>query len=81
MFDSCFQLPKIVADHFLAVDIIQEVIIENLDDVYENDPTIAGGTILGDGQVVLILDPAALVQLSGKAKLEQSATDVSSLSF
>ncbi|MDA0750785.1 MAG: chemotaxis protein CheA [Verrucomicrobia bacterium] len=45
----------------------QEVVIKNLGDVYDNDPAIAGGTILGDGQVVLILDPSALVKLSNKS--------------
>ena len=45
----------------------QEVVIKNLGDVHDNDPAIAGGTILGDGQVVLILDPSALVKLSNKS--------------
>jgi len=41
----------------------QEVVIKNLGEVYQTDPAIAGGTILGDGQVALILDPDALVRL------------------
>lgn len=41
----------------------QEVVIKNLGEVFQADPMISGGAILGDGCVGLILDAGALVNL------------------
>lgn len=38
----------------------QEVVIKNLGNAMRNIPGIAGGAILGDGTIALILDPASL---------------------
>ena len=40
----------------------QEVVIKPLGDIVGELQGIAGGAILGDGSIALILDPAALVQ-------------------
>ncbi|MEI8387533.1 MAG: chemotaxis protein CheA [Verrucomicrobiota bacterium] len=41
----------------------QEVVIKSLGDSFKNNRTLSGAAILGDGQVGLILDPRALVQI------------------
>ena len=38
----------------------QEVVIKNLGGFMQNMPGVAGGAILGDGTIALILDPAGL---------------------
>jgi len=40
----------------------QEVVIKSLGEVMGKLPGIAGGAILGDGSIALILDPAALAR-------------------
>lgn len=40
----------------------QEVVIKNLGAFMQNLPGVAGGAILGDGNIALILDPAAILQ-------------------
>ena len=40
----------------------QEVVIKNLGGFMQNVPGVAGGAILGDGNIALILDPATLLQ-------------------
>jgi two-component system chemotaxis sensor kinase CheA len=56
----------------LAVDAIEDqrqVVIKGLEGSYGRVPGIAAATILGDGQIALILDPTDLVsQASGKTK-------------
>jgi two-component system, chemotaxis family, sensor kinase CheA len=39
----------------------QEVVVKNLGGFLANLPGIAGGAILGDGNIALILDPASLI--------------------
>jgi two-component system chemotaxis sensor kinase CheA len=54
----------------LLVDQIEDqrqVVIKGLQDSYGRVPGVAAATILGDGQIALILDPADLVQ-SGPAE-------------
>ena len=49
----------------LVVDGLQgegELVIKALESDWVSQAPIAGGAILGDGRVVLILDPAALIQ-------------------
>ena len=49
----------------LAVDAIddqRQVVIKGLEDSYGHIPGVAAATILGDGQIALILDPADLIQ-------------------
>jgi two-component system chemotaxis sensor kinase CheA len=41
----------------------QEIVIKNLGEVFQTDPMVSGGAILGNGSVGLILDPGALVNL------------------
>lgn len=59
----------------LAVDAIEDqrqVVIKGLEGSYGRVPGIAAATILGDGQIALILDPADLVsQASGRTKIRQ----------
>lgn len=40
----------------------QEVVIKNLGAFMQNLPGVAGGAILGDGNIALILDPASILQ-------------------
>ncbi|MBA4137524.1 MAG: chemotaxis protein CheA [Opitutus sp.] len=42
----------------------QEVVIKNLGAFMQGLPGVAGGAILGDGNIALILDPASLLQAS-----------------
>lgn len=60
----------------LAVDMIEDqrqVVIKGLQDSYGRIPGIAAATILGDGQVALILDPIDLVALaSGRTRHRQT---------
>ncbi len=46
----------------MADDLVskQEVVIKNLGNLLQNRPGIAGGAILGDGSIALILDPVGL---------------------
>jgi len=51
----------------LVVDVIQDqrqVVIKGLQDVFGRVPGVAAATILGDGQIALILDPVDLVASS-----------------
>ncbi|MEM7521255.1 MAG: chemotaxis protein CheA [Pseudomonadota bacterium] len=51
----------------LVIDSIQDqrqVVIKGLDDSFHRAPGIAAATILGDGQIALILDPSDLVSAS-----------------
>ena len=40
----------------------QEVVIKNLGSFMQGLPGVAGGAILGDGNIALILDPASILQ-------------------
>ena len=44
----------------------QEVVIKSLGEVFGNIPGVAGGAILGDGRVGLILDPAGVFQADAR---------------
>jgi len=61
----------------LLVDDIQDqrqVVIKGLDDTFHRAPGIAAATILGDGQIALILDPSDLAFAAAPApKLEETA--------
>jgi two-component system chemotaxis sensor kinase CheA len=50
----------IVADELIGK---QEIVIKNLGEVFRTDPMVSGGAILSNGNVGLILDPGALVNL------------------
>ncbi len=54
-----------------AIAGIRDVVVKPLDEVTGHAQGLAGCTILGDGRVVLILDPAGLIMLS--PFMEQSA--------
>ena len=45
----------------------QEVVIKNLGGTLKKNPSLAGGAVLGDGRVGLILNVDSLVRLSGGA--------------
>lgn len=45
----------------------QEIVIKGMDDYLGELPGIAGGTVLGDGRVALIMDIASLLERSGNA--------------
>jgi two-component system chemotaxis sensor kinase CheA len=63
----------------LAVDGLQgegELVIKALDAEWANGVPIAGGAILGDGRVVLILDPGALIQRTlARGRLARAGRD------
>lgn len=50
----------------------QEVVIKSLGETFKRSPAIAGGAILGDGRVGLIIDANGLVSLKGR-KLSRAA--------
>ncbi|MHB0970325.1 MAG: chemotaxis protein CheA [Thermoanaerobaculia bacterium] len=43
---------------------IREIVVKALDETVGNPPGVSGATILGDGRVILILDPKGLVAIS-----------------
>jgi two-component system chemotaxis sensor kinase CheA len=60
----------------LAVDELlgkQEVVIKSLGEMFRNIRGIAGGAILGDGRIGLILDTGGLVSLVGKTTSQVAA--------
>jgi len=64
----------------LAVDAIEDqrqVVIKGLEGSYGRVPGIAAATILGDGQIALILDPTDLVsEASGKTKNRNASVPI-----
>jgi two-component system, chemotaxis family, sensor kinase CheA len=65
--------------HGLLVDDIEEqqqIVIKSLEDNFVQLPGVAGATILGDGNISLILEIAGLIKLSQEA--EQNKKDVKS---
>ncbi len=54
----------------------QEVVIKSLGGLLTDIKGVAGGTILGDGRVGLILDLAGLMASSGDRSVTASAVDV-----
>ena len=51
----------------LAVDDVlgeEDIVIKSIADNYRNVAGVAGATILGDGRISLILDPATLIEMS-----------------
>lgn len=61
----------------LIIDKIQDqrqVVIKGLDDRFERAPGIAAATILGDGQIALILDPADIIANAKKGDINESIT-------
>ncbi len=62
-----------------AIEDQRQVVIKGLQESYGRVPGIAAATILGDGQIALILDPVDLItQASGQTKPESSAQSVAS---
>ena len=51
----------------------QDIVIKPLGDPIGRVPNVAGGTILGDGRVVLILDVPAMVQSAGQSGVPRTA--------
>jgi two-component system chemotaxis sensor kinase CheA len=43
---------------------VREIVVKGLDKIVGNPPGISGATILGDGRVLLIIDPPGLVSLT-----------------
>ena len=57
----------------LIVDEIQDqrqVVIKGLDDSFYRAPGIAAATILGDGQIALILDPADVISNTNRPNVQ-----------
>ena len=52
-----------------SVEGMQEIVIKSLDERLKRIDGMAGVTILGDGKVVLILDPIALIRRKRKVKI------------
>ena len=42
----------------------EEIVIKPLEGIATNIPGLAGATVLGDGRVILILDPGELIQMA-----------------
>lgn len=60
-----------------AIEDQRQVVIKGLQDSYGRVPGIAAATILGDGQIALILDPADLIaQASGQTKPRASVAKI-----
>ncbi len=60
----------------LVIDGIEDqrqVVIKGLDDSFYRAPGIAAATILGDGQIALILDPADIISGAGPARAADRA--------
>ncbi|MGB3556256.1 MAG: chemotaxis protein CheA [Jannaschia sp.] len=55
-----------------AIDAQGQVVIKGLGDNLGQIPCVSAATILGDGQVALIVDPAGLASLAGLAHVPQS---------
>ena len=51
----------------------QEVVIKSLGDAFKSVRGVAGGAILGDGRIGLILDAGGLIGLMGKSALRPAA--------
>ncbi len=51
----------------------QEVVIKSLGESFKDNHTLAGGAILGDGRVGLILDPSALVRHEHNKNISMAA--------
>jgi two-component system chemotaxis sensor kinase CheA len=51
----------------------QEVVIKSLGESFQNVRGVAGGAILGDGRIGLILDAGGLMGLMGKGPMRQAA--------
>ncbi|WP_188526963.1 chemotaxis protein CheA [Sinisalibacter lacisalsi] len=59
-----------------AIEDQRQVVIKGLHDSYGRVPRIAAATILGDGQIALILDPVDLVaRADGRTRQPKPATD------
>lgn len=54
----------------------QEIVIKALDDYIGDSKGVAGATILGDGKVVLILDPTSLSEKGDRNMDEEQSTEV-----
>ena len=61
----------------LAVDDVlgeEDVVIKSIADNYRNVAGVAGATILGDGRISLILDPATLIEMSSHPAVVSAET-------
>ena len=67
----------LVVDDLIAQE---EVVIKSLGDYLKAVPGIAGSTILGDGQVIMILDIGELVEMQAASDDEAAAGDGAALS-
>jgi two-component system chemotaxis sensor kinase CheA len=54
----------------------QELVLKTVDDALIRSAMVAGASILGDGRVVLILDPQAIIEEHRKASAVQSSVSV-----
>ena len=64
-----------------AIEDQRQVVIKGLQESYGRVPGIAAATILGDGQIALILDPIDLIaQASGLTKISSAVSGPKSLS-
>jgi len=60
----------LLVDHLIGM---QEVVLKPIERNFRTVPTLAGASILGDGQVSLILDIDAVISMVGQATLPQPA--------
>ena len=58
------RLRGLVADRLVG---IRDIVVKGLDRIVGQPPGISGSTILGDGRVIMILDPAGLVTIPPSA--------------
>lgn len=67
----------------LVIDSIidqRQVVIKGLDDSFYRAPGIAAATILGDGQIALILDPTDIISNTGTSKLRPAPAQLREVS-
>ncbi|MEM8851119.1 MAG: chemotaxis protein CheA [Pseudomonadota bacterium] len=72
-----FLRPGEAAAYALQVDAIDsqgQVVIKGLADAFGRVPCVSAATILGDGQVALIVDPTSLAEAAGLARAPRPAT-------
>jgi two-component system chemotaxis sensor kinase CheA len=58
----------------------RQVVIKGLDDSFHRAPGIAAATILGDGQIALILDPSDVINTAVPHPAAQNISPIQGLS-
>ncbi|MDX2037160.1 MAG: chemotaxis protein CheW [Isosphaeraceae bacterium] len=57
----------LIVDHLVGM---QEVVLKSLETNYRSVPCLSGASVLGDGRVALILDVDAIIERSGRGRVQ-----------